>query len=126
MSDYKYDVGDLVHVSIKVLDQLPKKNRKRVSSTFKSNLFIIAKRRKEPNQYFVPGYDWQGGDAWVDEAWLSKWAGSGPLRLAVTIDPEDSTDEEFTEKLHKVCEKLGKEHDDLIVTFEEVDTAAFN
>lgn len=114
MSDYKYKVGDLVHVSVAILDQLPPENRKRVSNTFKSNLFYIAQRRNDPtNQYFVPGYDWQGGDCWVDESFLSKWAGAGPLRLTVTIDPEGDTDDEVEEKLRNVCKKLVEDNEDL-------------
>ena len=123
MSDYKYSIGDLVHVNVAVLDQLPPKNRKRVPNTLKSNLFTIAKRRTEPcNQYFVPGYDWQGGDSWVDESFLSKWAGAGPLRLKVTIDPEGSTDEEVEQKLRNVCKKLVEDNEDLSdVTYEVID-----
>lgn len=112
MSDYKYEIGDLVHVNTAVLDQLPPKNRKRSSNTFRSTLFTIAQRRNDPTiQYFVPGYDWQGGDSWVNEAWLSKWAGSGPLRLSVTIDSEGATAKErdayameMVNKLRASCE----------------------
>lgn len=110
-NEYKYEVGDLVHVSPTALEQLPLKNRKRAQITFKSTLFTIAKRRDDPTiQYFVPGYDWQGGDSWVDESFLSKWAGSGPLRLSVTVDSEGATAKEreayateMTNKLHAVC-----------------------
>jgi hypothetical protein len=123
MSDYKYNVGDLVHVNLAVLAQLPSKNRKRVPTTFKSNLFTITKQRKKPrNQYFVPGYDWQGGDSWVDECFLSKWAGAGPLRLKVTIDPEGDTMVEVERKLRNVCKKLVEDNDDLTeVTYEVID-----
>ena len=115
MNDYKYNIGDLVHVNIAVLDQLPPENRKRVPKTFKSNLFTISKRRKEPcNQYFVPGYDWQGGDCWVNETFISKWADSGPLRVSVTIDPEGATLQEreanaknIITELHTICKKRG-------------------
>ena len=124
MSDYKYSIGDLVHVNTAILDQLPPKNRKRAPKTFKSNLFTIARRRNDPtNQYFVPGYDWQGGDGWVDESFLSKWAGAGPLRLKVTIDPEGATNEEVERKLHNVCKKLVEDNDDLTeVTYEVIDS----
>lgn len=123
MSDYKYSIGDRVHVNTTVLDQLPPKNRKRVSKTFKSNLFSIAQRRNDPtNQYFLPGYDWQGGDGWVDESFLSKWAGAGPLRLTVTVDPEGATDEEVEQKLRNVCKKLVDDNEDLSdVTYEVID-----
>lgn len=120
MNDYKYKVGDLVQVDTTLLEQLPRKNRKRGSATFKSNLFTIAKRRSDPCiQYFIPGYDWQGGDGWVDEFILSKWAGAGPLRLHVTIDPEGDTDEEVERKLRNVCKKVVADTEDLEgMTFE--------
>jgi len=120
MSDYKYDIGDRVHVNTAVLEQLPRKNRKRSSNTFKSTLFTIARRRNDPTiQYFIPGYDWQGGDSWVDEAWLSKWAGAGPLRLHVTIDPEGDTDVEVERKLRNVCKRIVEDNEDLSdMTFE--------
>ncbi|RKZ88303.1 MAG: hypothetical protein DRQ39_02685 [Gammaproteobacteria bacterium] len=120
MSDYKYSIGDRVHVNTTALDQLPPKNRKRVSKTFKSNLFSIAQRRNDPtNQYFLPGYDWQGGDSWVDESFISKWAGAGPLSLRVTIDPEGDTDVEVERKLRNVCKKVIADNEDLTeMTFE--------
>jgi len=107
VSDYKYNVGDLVHVNLAALDQLPPKNRKHVPDTFKSNLFTISKRRDDPSvQYFVPGYDWQGGDSWVDESFLSKWAGRGPLRLKVTIDREGSPESEVMATAAEVRESF--------------------
>jgi hypothetical protein len=90
MSNYKFDIGDYVYLNDSAFASLPKKNRMQLPTTFRSNIFSVAKQKNEAgtNWYFMPGYDWQGGTGWVTESWLTKWCGGGPLRLSVEIMPE--------------------------------------
>ncbi len=122
MTEYKYNVGDLVHVNETAYESLSPEMRKRLPSTFKTTLFTIANREHagDTNNYFMPGYDWQCGHGWITEAWITKWIGDGPLSLSITIDPEGDTEEEvevFTEavlqQLRKVCEQFGVDFDGL-------------
>jgi hypothetical protein len=121
-NEYKYEVGDLVHLNATAFESIPRKLRKHLPKTYKTTLFTIARRTNvaDINQYFIPGYDWQGGSGWITEAWISKWYGSGPLQLTVTIDPENDTEEEVAEftdeiikQLRKVSEQFGVDFDDL-------------
>ena len=120
--EYKFEIGDRVHLNETAYATLPPKQQKLLPTTFKTTLFTIARRFSKDGitQYFMPGYDWQCGHGWIDETWISKWMGSGPLRLTVTIDPQGDTDEEIDAKVEKVREKLGNEFDDLDVTVDRV------
>lgn len=119
--EYKFEIGDRVHLNETAYASLPPEQRKLLPTTFKTTLFTIARRDNEGgNQYFMPGYDWQCGHGWINEEWISKWMGSGPLRLTVTIDPQGDTDEEIDAKVANVLNKLNSEFDDLDVTVDRV------
>jgi len=108
MSEYKFEIGDRVYLNETAYVSLPEQNRTQLPNTFRGTIFTIAKRSDttDENQYFIPGYNWQGGTGWVTEAWLSKWCGEGPLRIQVMVDPEDDSHEEFVKFTDQLKKKI--------------------
>ncbi len=98
-NEYKFEVGDRVNINAVAYESLPAINRMRLPSKFKSTVFTIARKRRQGDviQYFIPGYDWQGGTGWINEDWISKWCGGGPLRLTIAVIPEGETTKELME-----------------------------
>lgn len=121
--DYKFEVGNLIRISPDAFDeQLP--DFADIKNICHTRLFTIAERKVHwytvleeqctTNWYRIPGYDWQGGDGWINEAWLTKWDGSGQLQLTVTLSPEGQTREAveaearvMLENIRDIAEGLG-------------------
>lgn len=99
MPEYKYEVGDRVHLNDTAFKSLPKEMLKHLPRTYQTTIFTVAQRTDAGgiNQYFIPGYNWQGGSGWIKEEWISRWCGSGPFKLTVTVMPENETLEELRE-----------------------------
>ena len=110
MSKFKFDIGDRVHLNETAYAALPERNKLQLPNTFRGTIFTVARRHQigNINQYFIPGYDWQGGTGWVVESWLSKWCGDGPLRMSIAIAPEDDTLREVLEYEKEIRDQIYK------------------
>jgi hypothetical protein len=113
--DFKFEVGNLVKIDPTAFDeQLP--DFSKVEEICDNNLFIIADRKvhwytiadeqHSTTWYYIPGYDWQGGNGWIDGAWLTRWNGAGQLQMTITLTSKKRTKEEAEAEAEELLEKV--------------------
>ena len=121
--NFKFEVGTLVKINPEAIDE-QLYSLSKITEICRTRLFTIADRKvhwytimeeqHSTNWYQIPGYDWHGGEGWIDEAWLTKWNGSGQLQITVTLSSEGQTREEveceakeMLVKIQDIVEGLG-------------------
>ena len=123
--DYEFEVGDLVRINPEAFDGAVPKDWDKFAEDARTRLFTVGGRKvhwftcleeqQSTNMYFIPGYDWSlFCDGWINEAWLTKWDGSGQLQITVTLASEGRTREEvevearvMLENIRDIVECLG-------------------
>ena len=104
--NFKFEVGTLVKINPEAFDGAMPKDWDNFAEEARTRLFTIGDRKihwftcleeqQSTNMYHIPGYDWTlfAGNGWINEAWLTKWDGSGQIQITITLSSEGQTREE--------------------------------
>lgn len=116
--DYEFKVGDLVRINPEAFDGAIPKDWDKFAEEARTRLFTIGDRKvhwftcleeqQSTNMYHIPGYDWTlfAGNGWINEAWLTKWDGSGQLQITITLSSEGETRVEVEAEAREMLEKI--------------------
>jgi len=116
-NDYEFEVGDLVRINPEAFDGAMPKDWDKFAEEARTRLFTIGDRKiywftsleeqQSTNMYLIPGYDWTLlGNGWINEAWLTKWDGSGQLQITITLSSEGQTRGEVETEAREMLEKI--------------------